>query len=256
MDRGILYPQRLPSFHRLPAPDSVAELVRWFWIPEWDLPAGRTIRQDLVAYPAANLVVEPGLVGFSGPTTRRSHRDLTGRGWAVGALLRPAAVPALVDDPTSTRDRYLRLDLPELQAAVGEAMRHPGPDRHERAVAAFATWLRASLPPPSAQARLANRLAELVEEHCDVLRTPDLASRLRLSPRSVQRLAKRYVGLPPAAMIRRRRLQEAAERIRTENAVDLAVIAADLGYVDQAHLTNDFRMVLGHTPSRYRRESS
>jgi AraC-like DNA-binding protein len=56
-------------------------------------------------------------------------------------------------------------------------------------------------------------------------------------------------------MIRRRRLQEAAERVRTEPAVELAAIAADLGYVDQAHLTNDFRAVLGHTPSRYRRDS-
>lgn len=36
---------------------------------------------------------------------------------------------------------------------------------------------------------------------------------------------------------------------------DLAAIAADLGYTDHAHLTRDFRQVLGFTPSEYRRES-
>lgn len=251
--RGVLYPERLPTFHRLAPPEPAADLVRWFWIPEWDLPAGSTSRQETIAYPASNLVVEPDLVGFAGPTTRRGHRDLTGRGWAVGALLRPAAVPALVDDPRSARDRYLTLDLPGLHAAVSDAMRTAGDDRHERAIAAFADWLQVRVPAVTDDARLANTLADLVDADSSVLRLDDVAGRLGVSARTVQRLAKRYIGLPPAAMIRRRRLQEAAERIRSEPGVDLAVIAADLGYADQAHLTNDFRAVLGHTPSRYRR---
>lgn len=266
--RGILYPERLPVFHRLPAPDCVTDLVRWFWIPEWDLPPGHTSRQDIVAYPASNLVVEPDLVGLAGPTTRRTHRDLTGTGWAVGALLRPAAVPTLVDDPAGLRDSYRRLDLPDLHTAVSAVMRCPDTEtgtetdpetdtqtRHARAVAAFAEWLRGRVPALTDEARLANALDELVEGNSSVLRVEDLATGLGVSTRTVQRLARRYVGLPPGAMIRRRRLQEAAERIRTEPAVELAAIAADLGYADQAHLTNDFRSVLGHTPSRYRRDT-
>nr|WP_143588182.1 helix-turn-helix domain-containing protein [Tersicoccus phoenicis] len=55
-------------------------------------------------------------------------------------------------------------------------------------------------------------------------------------------------------MIRRRRLQEAAERLRQEPGLSLAALAADLGYADQAHLTNDFRHVLNVTPSGYRRD--
>ncbi|MGB4136954.1 MAG: AraC family transcriptional regulator, partial [Microbacterium sp.] len=30
--RGVLYPARLPEFHRVPAP--APELAVWFWIPE------------------------------------------------------------------------------------------------------------------------------------------------------------------------------------------------------------------------------
>ena len=99
--RGILYPAALPTFTRLPAPERVAGLVRWFWIPEWDLGPGRTSRQEVIAFPASNLVVEPSMTGLAGPTTRRSSRDLVGRGWAVGALLLPAAVPQLGVEPAT-----------------------------------------------------------------------------------------------------------------------------------------------------------
>jgi len=85
-----------------------------------------------------------------------------------------------------------------------------------------------------------------------VLQVQDAASRLNVSTRTLQRLARRHVGLPPAAMIRRRRLQEAAERLRTNPWADLATVAAELGYADQAHLCGDFRAVLGFTPSSYR----
>jgi AraC-like DNA-binding protein len=254
--RGVLFPERLPSFQRLPAPAGVSDLVRWFWIPEWDLPPGTTSRQEVVAYPASNLVVERDLVGLAGPTTRRTHRDLVGTGWAVGALLRPAAVAAFVEDPTTVRDTYRCLDLPDLHAVVSEAMLAGDRGaRHGGAVRAFSAWLLARVPALTDEARLANSLSDLIEGDRDVLHPADAAARLGVSTRTVQRLAKRYVGLPPSAMIRRRRLQEAAERIRTEPALELAGIAADLGYVDQAHLTNDFRTVLGHTPSRYRRDS-
>ncbi|MFP3836215.1 helix-turn-helix domain-containing protein, partial [Chryseobacterium sp. SIMBA_028] len=67
--------------------------------------------------------------------------------------------------------------------------------------------------------------------------------------------AKKYVGLSPSALIRRRRLQDAAERARSNPTADLAAIAVELGYADHAHLTNDFRKYLGFTPSGYRRSA-
>jgi AraC-like DNA-binding protein len=57
-------------------------------------------------------------------------------------------------------------------------------------------------------------------------------------------------------MIRRRRLQEAAERVRAGQDTNLSAVAADLGYADHAHLANEFRSVLGFTLSAYRRRAS
>jgi AraC-like DNA-binding protein len=251
----VLYPARLPTFTRLPAPPEVADLVRWFWIPEWSIAPGRSSRQHLIAFPACNLVVEPDIVGLSGPTTRATHRDLAGTGWAVGALLRPAAVPSLVKDPAALRDAYEPRDLPALAAPVRAAMA-AGEDRHRRAVDAFAAWLQQTVPTPDDEARLANTMAEVIDTDAMVRTVADAAARLHVSSRTLQRLARRYVGLPPLTMIRRRRLQEAAQRLRDDPPTNLAAVAAELGFADHAHLAREFRTVLGLNLSSYRRTAT
>lgn len=258
--RGILYPARLPEFHRLPAPSAATELAAWFWIPEWDIEPGRSSRQEIVAYPALNLVVDAEAVTLSGATTRMSHRDLRGTGWAVGALLRPAAVAALVDDPTALVDGERPLDasaadVAELHGSVVAAM-GSGDGHRDRAVAAFARWLRERVGQIGDPARQANALMDVLMGEEAALTAEEAAARLAVSVRTLQRMAHRHVGLSPAAMIRRRRLQEAAVRIREQSDVDLASIAAELGYADHAHLTRDFQTVLGIAPRVYRAESN
>jgi AraC-like DNA-binding protein len=253
--RGTLYPDRLPALYRL-APDSRAEpFVRWFWITRWSLPDGEVSRQELISFPALNLVVENGMVGLAGPTTRADHTDLSGAGWAIGALLRPAAVPLFTPDPGSLRDAYDPFEAPDLYAGIEAAMASDSEAGRAAAAQRFAAWLVARAGEPTAEAKLANRLAELAEDP-GVRRVGTIAEQLAVSERTLQRLARTYIGLSPAALIRRRRLQEAAERIRDDPDADLAALATELGYTDQAHLTNEFARVLGFTPARYRMDVS
>ncbi|MDR7186622.1 AraC-like DNA-binding protein [Microbacterium trichothecenolyticum] len=245
--RGVLYPERLPSFTRLAPEGEASTLVEWFWIPQWDLPETVVSRQPVLGYPAANLVVEPDGVTLWGATTRASERELRGSGWAVGALLKPAAFARLYDAPSDLVDAHTIFDEPNLQHAVSAAM----PDL-DAAAAAVSEWLVERVGPPTSDARLANAMADLLMSDPTVLRLDDAAERLRVSVRTLQRLAHRTVGLSPAAMIRRRRLQEAAQRVREDPDAPLADIAAELGYADQAHLANDFRAVLGFTATDYR----
>lgn len=246
--RGALYPERLPDFTRLRPEGAVEELVEWFWIPVWDLADGVLSPQRTLAYPAANLVVESGAATLWGATTQAAQRELTGRGWAVGAVLRPAALAALCAQPGGLIDGHLEVDAPDLVASVTAVM----PADIPAATSAFGAWLCARVGEPSGEARLANDMARLLMTDSAVLRVEDAAARLSVSPRTLQRLAHRTVGLPPAAVIRRRRLQEAAQRVRENPDEPLAAIAAELGYSDQAHLAADFRTVLGLTATRYR----
>ncbi|MEV7609629.1 helix-turn-helix domain-containing protein [Microbacterium sp. NPDC089320] len=253
--RGVLYPARLPEFHRLPPAAAARDLAVWFWIPEWSIEPGRSSRQEIVGYPALNLVVENGEVSLSGATTRGSHRDLTGTGWAVGALLRPAAVAALVDEPAALVDSAQPVDAPALADAVSAVMAS-GEGHRERGVAVFSEWLARRVGPLDDGARQANALVDVLMGEGAADSVEEAATRLAVSTRTLQRIAHRHVGVSPAAMIRRRRLQEAAEQLRIDPAADLAALAADLGYADHAHLSRDFRRVLGIAPRTYRAASS
>lgn len=251
--RGILYPTRLPTFHREPAPQSVADLIRWFWVPRWQLAPGRTSRQTILPFPACNLVVSPDGIELAGPSLGVSYRDLTGSGWAVGALLRPAAAARLVADLPSLVGQTINFSAPDLLRSISNAMVAAAPDQaRQDAVAVFGDWATDGLPAPDEPGLLANRMEDLIATDSSLVRIEQLAEQLRMSVRAVQRLARKYVGVSPTAMIRRYRLQEAAQRLRVEPDATIADIAAELGYTDHAHLTADFRRTLGFTPKAYR----
>lgn len=261
-EKGQLRPdERAPVSRILPSAKG-EPLLRWLWVPEWDLPEGRVHEALTLPFPACQLVVEPDGVHLYGPVTLAWRRELTGHGWAVGALLTPGAAHALLGELALWQDRTT--------PAKGSARLHeevtsvmdspaPAPDRHREAAGLLEGWLVdhvADAVAADPEAGTARRLVDLADGDPALLRADDLARRLAMSERSVQRLAASHVGMGPASMIRRRRLQEAAARVRDEPGVDLAAIAADLGYADHAHLTREFRRVLGFTPTGYRAERS
>lgn len=258
--KGHLRPdERVPVSRVLPSAHG-ASLARWFWVPEWELPEGAVHEALTLPFPACQLVVERDGVQVHGPVTRAWRRELVGRGWAVGALLTPGAAHALVGEVALLRDRTTpakgAVHLHREVTAVMDSARAVG-ERHEAAVRLLEDWLVDRVGPAVAadpEAEVARRLVDLADGDPELLRVDDLAHRLAMSERSVARLARTHVGMGPGAMIRRRRLQEAAARVREESTVDLASIAADLGYADHAHLTREFRRVLGFTPTGYRAE--
>jgi transcriptional regulator GlxA family with amidase domain len=82
-------------------------------------------------------------------------------------------------------------------------------------------------------------------------RVDQVAERAALSVRSLQRLFATYVGVSPKAVLARFRLQDAAAEIDAGTVDDLAALAVELGWFDQAHFSRDFRAVVGTTPSAY-----
>jgi transcriptional regulator GlxA family with amidase domain len=99
----------------------------------------------------------------------------------------------------------------------------------------------------------AAELVKRITEDQGLQRVAQLADASGLSARKLQRLFSDYVGVSPKWVMRRARLHEAALRVEKEGpaSVDWAVLAADLGYADQAHLTRDFTATLGVPPTRY-----
>ena len=79
-----------------------------------------------------------------------------------------------------------------------------------------------------------------------------LAESLGVSPYRLSRAFSREVGVSLTRFRNRVRMGRAVERLAAGEE-DLAGLAADLGFADQAHLTRTVRDHLGHTPTALRR---
>jgi AraC-like DNA-binding protein len=236
-----------------PAADLAAS-VDTHWEVEWDLPAGAAHVQGVLPYPCVNLAAGPDGVLVHGPITRREDRVLAGRGHARGTRIRAGAFPGFAGGMQAWRVTDRRATLAEVFGPAGAALACALPDatgpEHRTAVEAF---LRERLPDrPDPQAELAGRVVDALLAEPTVARVADVAERFALSPRALQRLFRRYVGLSPKAVLTRSRLHEAVERVAAGEQ-PRAELALELGYADQAHFTNAFRLGVGRSPGRYGR---
>jgi AraC-like DNA-binding protein len=252
------------TMSRYAAPGDLADLLQWYWVPVWSVAPGQRSEQRVLQYPCALIVITREYARFYGVVTGLSSTVLEGDGWAVGALLQPAAGWLVAGRPMSElTDAHVELsDLlgdrgGALTSDVRGAMEADGPSRwgdatvHGRATGLVSDLLRASLPVDD-EGRLVNELVALVERDQQLVRVSQLADAAACSERSLQRLLRRRLGLTPKWLIQRRRLQDLSLRLRErEEGTTLAVLAAELGYADEAHLVRDFRTVTGWTPAQF-----
>ncbi len=255
--RGVLHAEaiRRESPVRRYLPEPPLELfVQHFWPVAWDLQA--PVTRETLPHPTVHLVIEAGKSGLAGPTTERFIRTLEGRGRALGVKFHPGGFRPFWRGPVSElADRVLPLGEtfgPEGLALETEVLRLG--DDEAAAVACAETFLLERLPQPDPQARLARELVRRILEDPGLQRVEALAEAAGVGLRSLQRLFSEYVGVSPKWVIRRYRLHEAVERLDAGETPDLAALALDLGYFDQAHFIHDFKTLLGRTPAAYARE--
>lgn len=77
-----------------------------------------------------------------------------------------------------------------------------------------------------------------------------LATLLGQSGRTLQRRTRTATGLPPKRFLALERFRRAVQEVPMRNA-ELSLVAAHLGFSDQAHLTREFRRHAGLTPGAF-----
>jgi AraC-like DNA-binding protein len=231
------------------ASPALAPFVDYHWTVRWDLRGRPPHQQGVLAHPCVHLVFQEGGSAVFGVVPGLFSHRLQGAGRVVGVRFRPGGFRPFLRSPVSAItgrrliiEEAFGADAGPVERAVLDAADEPAVDRFLRAVA--------PAPDPTVEA-VAGMVASIAADPA-VTRVGDLAARLGVGARSLQRLFAEYVGVGPKWVIRRCRLQEAAERA-AGGAVDWSRLAADLGYFDQAHLIRDFTATVGASPARYAR---
>ena len=232
----------------------LAPWIAYYWRVSWDLRGRPPHLQETLPHPNIYLVFENNRLTVGGVSTRKFTRVLADKGFAFGVKFRPGGFrPFLHASASSLTNRIV--DANHIFGADGDALEAAlvsscGEDAMVAAVEAF--FVR-RVPEPDNNVELADRLVGQILHQPQIRTVDDLADQTGINKRSLQRLFREYVGIPPKWVIRRYRLHELVERLDAGDPLNWPDLALELGYFDQAHLINDFRAITGYSPAEYQR---
>ncbi|GII81993.1 AraC family transcriptional regulator [Sphaerisporangium rufum] len=241
------------DYVRWPPSPGLAAYVEHFWVVTWtDL--AEPYEQRIVSHPTVNMAITGDFHRIAGVITGGFSYTMRGSGRVLGTRFRPGGFRPFLDGPVSRLTGRFA-EIGEMYGAAGAALvervlAEPDGRAAGTLVEDFLLGLGPSRDPVAEEVAA---LVAAVESDVAVTRVDELAARAGRSVRSLQRLFREYVGVGPKWVIRRFRLHEAAERVC--QGIDLATLAAELGYTDQAHLTRDFTAAVGMSPAAYARRT-
>lgn len=255
--RGILYPRAGEKNFRLSrhAPsEDLGFFIEHYWIVEWDLTGREPYVQETLPHPCVHLVFEKDASAIFGVMRGKFSRLLRGKGRVFGVKFRPGGfypffrqpVAKLTDD-TICPHKVFGTEVEELEEKL-LSLEDAG-----EMVEAAEVFLRDRMPERDETVEVVGRVVECTVSDREIVRVEDVADRLNLNKRTLQRIFNKYVGVSPKWVIRRYRLHEAADRLAEGGAVNWPEMALDLGYFDQAHFIKDFKAVVGKAPAEYAR---
>jgi AraC-like DNA-binding protein len=212
---------------------------------------------------SADLDPTMGYLGVPGDEEDFAHP--AGGDLCTSISLAPALWRALAGDAarpaTSTIYVDARLDLAHrrlLAAARSPDADYAGAERLTDLIGHVVDQVVAAPAPAAAAARpsdraLAARARDLIRDaHPAAAGLLPLAAHLDVSPYRLSRAFTREVGVSLTRYRNRLRVTRTLDRLEA-GETHLGMLAADLGFADQAHLTRTVRDHLGHTPTALRR---
>ncbi len=247
-------------------PPALAAAVNTFYVIETDaervdemLPAysaqlALVVRGQVLLTYAGGSTASLARVALNAPQLRSAACALDGPVTLVGASLTPVGWQSLTNLPADevhdrpipaaavlTGEQIAALEAemaapaagstaPEdlcaaLGAVIAEAPFVPRAD-HVEVVEAITRWLGSGFDPPLA----------------------DLHDAVGVSPRQLQRIARRFFGVPPAQALKRHRAIRAAMLLAHPALSETLRLEMMGSYFDQAHLIRDIRRYTGRTP--------
>ena len=230
---------------------AVAQWVQHFWIESWSLDDGEPQVREVLPHPCVHLAFVRGQARLYGVQLGRFARELKGDGCVIGVKFRPGAFypflrkPVATISDTSFDAQQLFSDIPAVAAAISNC-------HDERGMIDLASqFIEGRLPDHDPAVENVCEAVEIVATDRTVTRVADLIARCGIQDRTLQRLFHRYVGASASWVIRRYRIYDALTQLDQASHGEWTELAQNLGYYDQAHFINDFKKLVGRSPSAY-----
>jgi AraC-like DNA-binding protein len=190
------------------------------------------------------------LIAVIGPITeRRARIVIRGHVQALSVLFQPLGLHTLFGVPISPLANFgfeghgvLGGTVSELYERLGNAKSFP--ERKHLLDRFFLKRLIHSRPKDAVTTALT-----LLMSADERLRVSDVARRVGLCSRQLERLSSQYVGMPPQMFMRIARFQKAI-RMKLEGSKPWTEVAYAAEYDDQMHMIRDFRAFAGNSPVR------
>jgi AraC-like DNA-binding protein len=182
-----------------------------------------------------------------GPSDTVSRGTLRAGQVNTGIRIHAGAGGALLGVPLlRLRDRTVLIEdvLASQGYLVERQLKAARSDQERRAVLENFVAGRAHLP------SLRNSVCQSAARYLSCGTLQGLASELRLGDREIRRLFAEEVGLSPKALQRVLRFRKVLAMLPTlaQRQGAAAVVAAEAGYADQAHMSRECRRIVGETP--------
>jgi len=237
-----------PGYSEWPAPAALREAIACLWAQV----TGESAERAGLVLPdgCTDLIWEQGRGAFvAGPDTGPVPTTMAAGTIVLGVRFRPAAGgPALGIPLSELRDR--RADLADLRPADARrlsAVLDPE-TAADRVLDVTAALVAGGAPDPAV-----SWAARLLRD--PAARAEDVAAEVGLSLRQLRRRCQAVVGYGPKTLQRVLRFRQFVARVDARpDILDLAAIAAEAGYADQAHLTRECGRLSGLTPASLARQ--
>ncbi len=234
-----------PGYREFAPPPAFKNELHCLWISA--TPAHEGTATPVLPDGCTDLIWQSDVGAYvAGPDTGPNPAVLPPGTVVVGARFRPGAGGAALGVPLSELLDQ-RVDAAELPAVPRRLAGSLAPQEAMRRVAGIAAELVTEHPPDRLVLEAARRLGR------PGARADLVAGRLGISERQLRRRCQAAVGYGPRTLIRVLRFRRFLSRIDAAGPVadlaDLAGLAAEVGYADQAHLTRESTRLAGLSPA-------
>jgi AraC-like DNA-binding protein len=210
------------------------------------------VGHDVLSQPVVSLFFNPRGAYFEGPTIGK--RTLVAKDSPIyaGAQFRPGGFyPFWKKRIQELAEKTIPASavLPQVDDAFIQELLLQMDD--QQLISMMEKLLLEKDPEADSRTELLDAIIAYIEASGGMITVTDVASQFSMSERTLQHLFQTYVGVGIKWAIMRVRFLRVIQFAREQKSPDWTAVAAEFGYSDQSHFINDFKRLIGTSPSRF-----